>query len=68
MLNRIVVAVILCGAGASMVSPRTDDGACHVSVPADWKSSPILHMAEAPGPGTFRALVKTINAEHYARQ
>jgi len=36
-------------------------------VPADWKSSPTLHMAEAAGPGTFRALVKAINAEHYTR-
>jgi hypothetical protein len=70
MLNRIVVALVLCVAGASMLSAQTktiDDGACHVSVPAGWKSSPILHMAEAPGPGTFRVLVKTINAEHYAR-
>lgn len=70
MLNRIAVAVVLCAVGAPIVSAQTktiDDGACQVSVPADWKSSPTLHMAEAAGPGTFRALVKPINAEHYTR-
>ena len=70
MLKRIAIAIAWCAMSAAIMRAQTmtiDDGACHLSVPADWKSTPTLHMAEAPGPGVFRALVKTINAEHYTR-
>jgi hypothetical protein len=69
MLKGMAVAIGLYVMSASSMhaqSKTIDDGPCHVSVPADWKSSPVLHMAEA-SPGTFRALVKAINAEHYTR-
>ena len=70
MLKRMAIAIALCAMSAPIMWAQTktiDDGACHVTVPADWKSTPMLHMAGSTGPGMFRALVKTINAEHYAR-
>jgi len=69
MLKRMAIAIGLCVMSAPIMSAQTktiDDGACHVTVPADWKASPTLHMAKAAGPGMFQALVRTINAEHYA--
>jgi len=68
MLKRMAIAIALCAVSVPIMRAQTktiDDGACHVTVPAEWKLTPALHMADAPGPGTFRALVKTINAQHY---
>jgi hypothetical protein len=68
MLKRMAIAIALCAMSAPMMRAQTktiDDGACHVTVPADWKLNSAIHMADAPGPGTFRALVKTIDARHY---
>ena len=70
MRKRMAIAIALCamsGPSMSAQSKTIDDGACHLSVPADWTSSPTLHLAKTAGPGTFRAMVRAINAEHYAR-
>jgi hypothetical protein len=67
MLKEIVTAIVFCAVSAPSVWAQTKtiaDGACHVTVPANW-TSPFPKMAKAPGPHTFRALVKTIDADHY---
>jgi hypothetical protein len=43
MLKRMAIAIALCAMSAPIMSAQTktiDDGACHVTVPANWSRRP----------------------------